>query len=288
TLESTIGMSKIEEEDDFMSDSFLAQLSDVRPGLNSAARRSAQPPASSKSQSTSSGKWDRAAKQQEKKAKQAEALQTALATPLLTEASPGSDTLTAARSMMLRMGYQPGRGLGRAEQGRLEPVSLSLKADRSGLGHLAPQQAASRKRAAAAAAAANAEAEVAASAADFRLRMSAKFARADVGADLARAQRACRRLDTEAANEAGEISPPPAAWFWPPELPDEGAALEESADDADEQQDGEEPSPEEQLRLVVDRLRRLYSYCLWCGHRFDSPTCLLSDCPGPERADHDS
>lgn len=41
---------------------------------------------------------------------------------------------TQARDMMLKMGYKEGKGLGKLEQGRVEPISPSNKQDRKGLG----------------------------------------------------------------------------------------------------------------------------------------------------------
>lgn len=39
--------------------------------------------------------------------------------------------------------------------------------------------------------------------------------------------------------------------------------------------------------LVLDYLRRKYSYCFWCGTQYSDPEDMESNCPGEDEDAHD-
>ncbi|GBE79298.1 hypothetical protein SCP_0204960 [Sparassis crispa] len=43
----------------------------------------------------------------------------------------------------------------------------------------------------------------------------------------------------------------------------------------------------DRLELVLDYLRRRYSYCFWCGTQYDDVEDMENNCPGPEEDAHD-
>ncbi|KAG5271711.1 hypothetical protein AALO_G00183150 [Alosa alosa] len=54
--------------------------------------------------------------------------------------SEKSRGLTFAEQQMLRHGWQPGKGLGRHEDGRSEPIKVKVKCDKGGVGHKLGEQ----------------------------------------------------------------------------------------------------------------------------------------------------
>lgn len=45
--------------------------------------------------------------------------------------------------------------------------------------------------------------------------------------------------------------------------------------------------PRDRLTLVLDYLRRKYTYCFWCGTQYDGLEDMESNCPGAEEDAHD-
>lgn len=45
--------------------------------------------------------------------------------------------------------------------------------------------------------------------------------------------------------------------------------------------------PRDRLKLLLDYLRRKYSYCFWCGMLYEDTVDLEQSCPGLEEDDHD-
>ena len=53
---------------------------------------------------------------------------------LSNENAPSGGYSAKAKNIMAKMGYKEGEGLGRQEQGRIEPISPNGNQDRQGLG----------------------------------------------------------------------------------------------------------------------------------------------------------
>ena len=114
-------------------------------------------------------------------------------------------------AMLCKMGYDPGRGLGKTGEGRLEPVGVEIKLDRGGLGREAVlAEIDKRKKEMRAARVSAAGASVSIS--EFRNRMRNQAAQKLVAADLGKSQRVCLRIDADRG-----IEEPPEKWFWPSE-----------------------------------------------------------------------
>ena len=118
-------------------------------------------------------------------------------------AAPPLDDSNLGFRMLRSLGYTPGAGVGKNEQGRTEPVAVVARAPRSGLG--VDEAARERQRLAAAAALAAGEQQQRAAAAtqqDFRARASAAHARREL---TRRHRDACAAL---AALEGAEAAAP--------------------------------------------------------------------------------
>ena len=121
--------------------------------------------------------------------------------------------------LLAAQGYRPGQALGRAGQGRLDPLPLALKQDKVGLGGVS-KKAAAREAAAARAAAAAQRAERDASEAaaareagqaEFAARLAAQRGARRAEAQLRRAAGVCQSLDTAAGVAENFMwAPPPA------------------------------------------------------------------------------
>jgi hypothetical protein len=164
-------------------------------------------------------------------------------------------------------GYTPGQGLGKRGDGITEPVAVTQRAPRSGLG---TEEAVLEKRrrvqeAERASAAQQLEHERT-RAGDFRARSSAAHAQRELvrrhGAALAALEALDRRLGVTAS----------ALW----------ARVQEEEEDA--------PSSAElaaQLAAAHTRLREVHHYCAYCGAQYASADELAAACPGELEQDHE-
>ncbi len=197
-------------------------------------------------------------------------------------------------ALLAKMGYKAGESLGKDKtSGRTEPIPISLKNDRGGLG-----REAARKQIKATRIKLLSEkvAKTLTSTTDFRALQSQKLKAKRVEGDLFRAQKSCRQLDM-----AKNCTEPIESWFWPKviqaELEDVNEAVEaseaqiteivqEETEEDDLEAEVEIPS-EEMLRIVTEYLRAEYLFCIWCGITFESNEDLSQTCPGNSREDHD-
>lgn len=255
------------EEDDYMSDKFAIsqESADVRPGLVFSQKRKRENEMNSKK-----AKMDSAIRKTPK-LRQQEQLAKGLA-----NAIPKSNI---GFSMLAKMGYKEGTSLGKSGHGGIvEPIGITVKADRKGLGREAAiqqlrerQQQLAREKMLRKSGAAECDPN------EFRMRMVRKSQQKQVESDLARCQRACERLDLEM-----QFTEPTILWFWP-ERP------KKSEEDEDKEPEEEEADPyelHEKLELVNDYLRTTHLYCNYCGVKYESYEDMETSCPGKTRDDH--
>lgn len=183
--------------------------------------------------------------------------------------------------LLKAMGYKEGEGLGRSAKGSTQPVELSLKAGRAGLG--VDEERRRKKRDAEQ----NAQ-QKAAQRAALQQRVSASyvsgrasaFAARRVGGQLAAALRSAKQLDAAAGVAHNPL------------VEDEEALAEEAkeaATSAPPQEKLATPSEEQlrqRLQRLLDYLRDVHCYCLFCGCKYEDWDDLRSSCPGPSEEDH--
>ncbi|KAL3895422.1 MAG: hypothetical protein SGCHY_004708, partial [Lobulomycetales sp.] len=185
--------------------------------------------------------------------------------------------------MLQKMGFRPGDSLGAKETcGITQPIALGgrLSQSRSGLGMYTPAAAtvssvgitpaavAGRPPGAAAhdrdgAGAAGGSRPARDGEADFKSRTLAAARRKRVQADVARGRAAVQQLD-----EACEI---PRSELWP---------VEEGQEDPTGDED-------DMLEWVIEHLRQVHYYCMYCGDRYADQAEMAEICPGPARSMHE-
>lgn len=282
---------------DYMSDDLL-NSGDVRPGLLFSRQQKRQAVVDRRRREANDLHRQG---QRPRKLLQSERLEQGLAQPI--------DENNKGFALLQKMGYKPGSALGKQKGGIVEPIAVTVKSDRAGLGRQAVLDDLQHRKRVMFAARQRLRAEnAAASAEEFRQRMRDKMADRHVSTDLARSQRVCQQLD-----EGINVETPAEPWFWPLPLdtseevtttPDDSSIATEttcaeigqrngnntSAFSQSEQQNAEESSafsPNEQLDLLTHYLRSTHCYCIWCGCSFDGADDLKDQCPGNTRQDHD-
>lgn len=178
--------------------------------------------------------------------------------------------------MLQKMGYNPGKGLGKTEEGRVEPVAVELKADRAGLGReAAVMDIMKRKMDMLQRRIANQNDTTSLNA--FRNRKKDEAVQRLTQADLRKSQRMCKVLDEEK-----NISEPAEPWFWPEDVKEPEETDEQEIKDEDITQ----LEPSEQLELITRYIRQVHLYCSWCATKFEDEQDLSTNCPGTTRDDH--
>lgn len=264
------------DEDDYMSDKF-SKVPEVRPGLLFSQKRKREVEMLSKKARIDEDHRKRVTP--DSKQRQQDQLERGL-----SNAIPKTNI---GFSLLAKMGYKEGTSLGRTgQEGIMEPIGITIKADRQGLGREAAvkqvrekQQQLARQKQLQRSAAAELDPQ------EFRLRMMRKNQLKQVEGDFARCQRACQRLDTEMRFEEPTIE-----WFWP-DKPKQGneSEGEEKKEEEEETEEAEvevQYEPHEKLELVNDYLRTTHLYCHWCGVKYESFEDMTTHCPGTTRDDH--
>uniref|UniRef100_A0A0A9W587 G patch domain-containing protein 11 n=1 Tax=Lygus hesperus TaxID=30085 RepID=A0A0A9W587_LYGHE len=253
------------DDEDYMSDAFLtaAANNDIRPGL-----------LHSHSQRRNHELWKKKGSVQEQESRKP------TATLELEARKDGLDKPIAQDNkgfaMMSKMGFNPGAGLGRHGQGRVEPIGIEVKTDKQGLGRKAVvQELLERKRKML-----ENHRKNALSVEDFRASMSEKAQEKQTNLDLMKSQRVCHTMDQDWG-----IEEPEEKWFWP-EFAREESEEEEDDEGSEEHDMEEELTPKEKLELLTMYLRRTHYFCIWCGVKYQDDDDIR-DCPGPTRYDHD-
>lgn len=270
------------EELDYMSDAFLEQCAgtkeDVRPGLPKTHSQKREHNLLKRKRET-----DEKNKQQNRPQSsiQSERLEEGLQKPI--------SSTNKGYSMLEKMGFKPGAGLGKTSSGIVEPIAINVKNDRQGLGRAeALRQIKIHKR--------NIRKRhegKTISVEDYRVLLSKKSKEREVASDLRKSQRICHQLDL-----GMNVKLPAEEWFWPEDcLPqkEEKITEDEDEDDNDNEEEEEEEEmkddnsieyePSEKLEMLTSYLRQTFCYCIWCGVQYDDEKDL-QDCPGPTRDLH--
>ncbi|CAG5125117.1 unnamed protein product, partial [Candidula unifasciata] len=159
------------DEEDYMSDAFLQKCGDTRPGLISQNIKRKH--------------------EAEKAQKQANNKNTVLPKKKLeaTHREAGLKSSISSDSkgfaLLQKMGYKPGMGIGKHGTGRVEPVSIELKNNRSGLGRDTEKKKVKRQKAE------ERRKET------FVDRLKERFTEKTTVRDLRTAQKACIQLDQQ-------------------------------------------------------------------------------------------
>ncbi|XP_061545224.1 G patch domain-containing protein 11 isoform X1 [Phycodurus eques] len=258
-----------DEEDDYMSDAFVSQIQDVKPGVTMVRRVKEAMKREEKHKEINIKNRQKTFKEQEK-----ESRETALQSSISNN--------NKGFALLQKMGYKAGQGLGKEGAGRVDPIPLNIKTDRGGIGM---EEAKKRKS----------EEELeqyrkkihakqhneTKSLADFRSRVRTEREERKIEGDLRRSQRACEQLDSQKG-----ITVPREEWYWPK------VGAEEETDDLNEEEKEEEDEIWEltsfdQLQMLTSYLRGNHFYCIWCGTTYNDLEDLSSNCPGDTAADHE-
>ncbi|XP_061766600.1 G patch domain-containing protein 11-like isoform X1 [Nerophis ophidion] len=262
-----------DEEDDYMSDAFLNQIQDVKPGVSKVRRVQEALKREEKHKESNIKNRQKTFKEQEKESREA-ALQSSISNE------------NKGFALLKKMGYKAGQGLGKEGAGRIEPIPLNIKTDRGGIGM---EEAKKRK----------AEEELEhyrkkvqakqkneiKSLEDFRSRVRTEREERKIEGDLRRSQRACEHLDSQKC-----ITVPREEWYWPKVENEEevdGLQEEEEAEEEAREEDIVELTSFDQLQILTSYLRGIHFYCIWCGTTFNDEEDLSSNCPGDTAADHE-
>ncbi|XP_076142654.1 G patch domain-containing protein 11 [Alosa pseudoharengus] len=265
-----------EEEDDYMSDAFLSQISDVRPGMPMVKRMKDAMKKEVMIKEKNQQNRQKTYKEQERESRDA-VLQTSISNE------------NKGFAMLQKMGYKAGQGLGKKGAGRVEPIPLNIKTDRGGVGM---EEVKKRK----------AEEELQhyrqkvrvkqqvekQSLEDFRVRKRTEREERQTEGDLRRSQRACEQLDSQKG-----ITAPRECWYWPEKEKEEDEEVDEDEEECKKEEDEEDEEDEEELtsldklHFLTSYLRGVHFYCIWCGTTYNDEEDLDSNCPGDTSADHD-
>ncbi|KAK2723586.1 G patch domain-containing protein 11-like [Artemia franciscana] len=288
-----------EEELDYMSDDLLKQCEEskaLRPGLITDQSRRRKVALEMKHKEMIKNQRETFSK----KAK-IELERTARTTALETAISSESKGF----AMLQKMGYKPGAGLGKSGEGRVEPIPIEIKAGRSGLGRDEVVRRVKEQKEAIKKARCEVKADTQISIEEFRAQQREKMNIKLDASDLAKSQAACEKLDTE-----HYVTYPAEKWFWRStscvDIDDDYIEDEQflplrqrkrkflQSDEEFEEDELEyteeiqrvELSVSEKLELLRQYLRLVYSYCVWCGVKYQDLNELQSCCPGSKREDH--
>lgn len=282
-----------DDEDDYMSDSYLSMTQDVKPGIaNNLIHKRLLKIDSNRMQS----------KQERKVQPKLHELEKAVREEALSKPIPET---SKGFSLMVKMGYKPGMSLGK-KNGITEPIGLEVKACRSGLGHENEREKKAKfsimqemermKR--------RAEQHVELID-DYRKRKRGMSNRKLLIRDILASRKICVELDLRQNNDE-----PMQHWFWK-SYPQRKEIVNISCDrdcgvyevnedvkfyyvngrEAPEEERYDELPDEmlcERLCEITCYLRTTYHYCIWCGCQFRNKDEIDMDCPGDDREAHDS
>ncbi|XP_006882415.1 PREDICTED: G patch domain-containing protein 11 [Elephantulus edwardii] len=255
------------EEEDYMSDSFVNVQQDVRPGLPMLRQVREARRKEEKQQEANLKNRQKSLKQEEQERRDI-GLKNAL----------GCENRGFA--LLQKMGYRSGQALGKSGDGIVEPIPLTVKTGKGGIGHETSLKRKAEERLESYKRKVHMKNQAQENAAEqFRMRLKNKQDEMKLEGDLKRSQRACQQLDNQK-----NIQIPRESWYWL--RPEEESEEEEEKEDEDDYK-SEDLSVLEKLQILTDYLREEHLYCIWCGTTYEDKEDLSSNCPGPSSADHD-
>ncbi|KAJ8412775.1 hypothetical protein AAFF_G00117260 [Aldrovandia affinis] len=264
-----------EDEDDYMSDAFLKQLEEVRPGMPMLKRVKDSLKREALHKENNVKNRQKTYKEQEQESREA------LLHNTISNENRGF-------ALLQKMGYKPGQGLGKGGAGRVEPIPLNIKTDRGGIGIEEVKKRKAEEKLEHYRRKVRVKQQVETqSLEDYRARMRTEREERQTEGDLRRSQRACEQLDGQKG-----ISTPREGWYWPQpeqdkEEGDEEAEAGKTEEEEEEEDEGEELCPLDKLQILTSYLRGVHFYCIWCGTTHNDEEDLTSNCPGDTAADHD-
>ncbi|XP_061083737.1 G patch domain-containing protein 11 [Conger conger] len=262
------------DEDDYMSDAFLKQMEEVRPGMPMVKRVKDAIKREASHKEKNEKNRQKTYKEQEQESREA-----VLHNSISNE--------NRGFAMLQKMGYKAGQGLGKHGAGRVEPIPLNIKTDRGGIGieEVKKRKAEERLEHYRRKVQVKQHTEKQ-SLEDYRARMRTEREERQAEGDLRRSQRACEQLDSQKC-----IGVPRESWYWP-EANHDKEEEEEGDRDPEAKQESEDNEEEElssldKLQILTSYLRGVHFYCIWCGTMYNDEEDLTSNCPGDTAMDHD-
>ncbi|XP_015912274.1 G patch domain-containing protein 11 [Parasteatoda tepidariorum] len=262
-----------DDEDDYMSASFLNVKEDIRPGL--AFCKSTKRKLEIEKKQTASNEFH---KTKSRKQLEEESRNTGMDSAISSN--------NKGFAMLQKMGYKPGMKLGpqkdtASDRGLMEPIRINIKKDRGGLGrdeevkkHIERIKERREKLKV------YKEKETEILTKEFRQRMRDARTYKRLMKDLHKCQKICEQLDKE-----NDIKEPSRSWFWYTWEEDE--ELDEECDEQEEEDEEDDLSAEEKVEIITEYLRPTYFYCFWCSIKYNDFDDLEQNCPGPDKTDHD-
>jgi len=261
-----------DDEDDYMSADFLEKClpKDVKPGLQSRGQKREHDLYVEQEKRRAEALKEKHVKRKRHEVEE-EAREEGLSKKL--------DSSNKGFALLAKMGYKPGQGLGKDESGRVDPIDVNVKNNRSGFGRdEARKEIAMRK--CRIIEQKTKEMIDQFDPAAFRAQMREKHQARRMESDLYKAQKSCRNLD-----EKKEFPEPMEKFFWPPV--EKTKSLEEDEEEDEEEEEEEVFTVAEKLELLITYLRFAHLYCMFCGINFENEEEMRNSCPGPSREDHD-
>nr|CAD2145557.1 unnamed protein product [Meloidogyne enterolobii] len=278
-----------------MSSTFMEKMNDVKPGVNSS--RIAQ-----RSLKIHANRLAAEERQQNEKPKNREQMEKnrreeGISKPI------GSDS--KGFKLLSLMGYKPGMSLGIKREGSQnegikEPISIQVKANRSGVGHEEEQNEKQRQVCEAHMERMMKRARMEESlAVDFRNKKRMHALQKQIISDIQQARSACQQMDLCAGKDV-----PEHFWFWPIY----STKLPETSDNEDDDNENnfsynysngrvapveinfnemDEDELDNSLSHIIGYLRREHFYCVWCGCAYSDSEDIENACPGSTRNAHD-
>lgn len=178
--------------------------------------------------------------------------------------------------MLAKMGFKEGEGLGKSKSGRTEPIKIELKNEKLGLGvetqvREKVKATISRKKE-----------NLAKTLSDFQRNNKLKQAQRCLHRDIIVAQRACEDLDLK-----HNVESPIQDFFWTRDTIKGKMNFENEEEEAEFDNEFSLYFTEENLCEIIQYLRQVYLYCIYCAFVAADNEDLETNCPGLYRNDHD-
>uniref|UniRef100_A0A4W5JM10 G patch domain-containing protein 11 n=1 Tax=Hucho hucho TaxID=62062 RepID=A0A4W5JM10_9TELE len=245
-----------EDEEDYMSDAFLSQIPDVKPGIPMVKRVKEALRKEVLHQEKNVKNRQKTIKELEQESREAAQHST------ISNQNKGF-------ALLQKMGYKAGQGLGKQGAGRVEPIPLNIKTDRGGIGMEGVKKRKAEEelehyRQKARAKQQNEKQSLE----DFRVRMRTEREEQKIEGDLRRSQKACEQLDSQKG-----VPVPREDWYWPKlvvEEEEEDKVVEEEEEEEEEDKvEEDELTSLDKLQILTSYLRGVHFYCIWCGTAYD-------------------